>query len=199
MKQTESSFRRLTGSDREGNAWREFYGEIAVLARRFAPIHAQAAQERGRTQIRNRIAGGVAQSDGDSDRRSHSRSIQGRSGAGRGSDRRADRNFCLGDDMQANRCFLYHLIGNGNGQWRVPQGGMGVLVKELHRVATCAGCGNQTAIQGRRAGKWPDGCPRRNGIRPDLDRQRSALRRCAATSGPFARAAPFRIPLRDPR
>ena len=41
--------------------------------------------------------------------------------------------------MQANRCFLYHLIGNGNGQWRVPQGGMGALVKELYRIAILSG------------------------------------------------------------
>jgi phytoene dehydrogenase-like protein len=47
--------------------------------------------------------------------------------------------FVSTDDMQANRCFLYHLIGNGNGQWRVPQGGMGALVKELHRIATSHG------------------------------------------------------------
>jgi len=47
--------------------------------------------------------------------------------------------FASADDLQANRCFLYHLIGNGNGQWRVPQGGMGALVKELHRIATFQG------------------------------------------------------------
>ena len=34
---TASSFRRLTGSDQEGKAWREFYGEIAELAKRLAP------------------------------------------------------------------------------------------------------------------------------------------------------------------
>ena len=33
---TASSFKRLTGSDRESTAWRELYGEIAELARRFA-------------------------------------------------------------------------------------------------------------------------------------------------------------------
>jgi phytoene dehydrogenase-like protein len=41
--------------------------------------------------------------------------------------------------MQANICFLYHLIGNGTGEWKVPRGGMGALVKELVRVATAAG------------------------------------------------------------
>ena len=34
---TASSFRRLTGSDYEGKAWRKFYGEIAELAQRLAP------------------------------------------------------------------------------------------------------------------------------------------------------------------
>ena len=47
--------------------------------------------------------------------------------------------FVSADDLQANRCFLYHLIGNGTGQWRVPQGGMGALVDELKRVVLAAG------------------------------------------------------------
>lgn len=33
--------------------------------------------------------------------------------------------------LAANKCFLYHLIGNGDGQWKVPQGGMGALVSKL--------------------------------------------------------------------
>ena len=38
-----------------------------------------------------------------------------------------------------NRCFLYHVIGRGNGEWLVPQGGMGTLVDELVRVAQGTG------------------------------------------------------------
>ncbi|MEI8282963.1 MAG: FAD-dependent oxidoreductase, partial [Armatimonadota bacterium] len=34
-----------------------------------------------------------------------------------------------------NRCFLYHIIGNGDGEWRVPVGGMRSLVNSL--VDTC--------------------------------------------------------------
>ncbi len=30
-----------------------------------------------------------------------------------------------------NRCFLYHIIGNGNGEWRVPVGGIRALVDAL--------------------------------------------------------------------
>ena len=40
-----------------------------------------------------------------------------------------------GDEMLSNICFLYHLIGNGTGEWKVPLGGMGALVDELSRKA----------------------------------------------------------------
>lgn len=39
--------------------------------------------------------------------------------------------FAAADDKLANICFLYHLIGNGCGEWRVPTGGMGALVDAL--------------------------------------------------------------------
>jgi phytoene dehydrogenase-like protein len=38
-----------------------------------------------------------------------------------------------------NLCFLYHIIGRGTGEWRVPVGGMGTLVDELVRVAESTG------------------------------------------------------------
>ncbi len=38
-----------------------------------------------------------------------------------------------------NRSFLYHVIGCGTGEWRVPVGGMGALVDELTRVASATG------------------------------------------------------------
>ncbi len=41
--------------------------------------------------------------------------------------------------LRQNRCFLYHVIGDGTGLWRVPVGGMGALVDELARVAWRAG------------------------------------------------------------
>src|SRR5436190_21609396 len=34
-----------------------------------------------------------------------------------------------------NRCFLYHLIGNKSGEWKVPVGGMGAVAGELERTA----------------------------------------------------------------
>jgi phytoene dehydrogenase-like protein len=38
-----------------------------------------------------------------------------------------------------NRCFLYHLIGNKTGEWKVPVGGMGAVAGELERAARTAG------------------------------------------------------------
>ena len=33
--------------------------------------------------------------------------------------------------LRQNRCFLYHVIGNGDGHWDVPVGGMGALTDAL--------------------------------------------------------------------
>src|SRR5437868_6903817 len=38
-----------------------------------------------------------------------------------------------------NSCFLYHLIGNKTGEWKVPVGGMGAVARELERAAQGAG------------------------------------------------------------
>lgn len=38
-----------------------------------------------------------------------------------------------------NRCFLYHLIGNKTGEWKVPVGGMGAVARELENAARSAG------------------------------------------------------------
>src|SRR5881628_2138651 len=38
-----------------------------------------------------------------------------------------------------NRCFLYHLIGNKTGEWKVPVGGMGAVARELEQAARAAG------------------------------------------------------------
>ncbi|MBM4090464.1 MAG: NAD(P)/FAD-dependent oxidoreductase [Planctomycetes bacterium] len=136
---TESSFRRLTGSDQESKAWREFYGEIAVLAKRLAPTlleplksAAELKSEMGMPQVWGNLME-IPIGDVIRDRFSDDL-VQGvvLTDALIGT-------FVSARDMQANRCFLYHLIGNGTGQWRVPRGGMGTLVAELHRVATSLG------------------------------------------------------------
>ena len=52
-----------------------------------------------------------------------------------------------------NRCFLYHLIGNGTGEWRVPVGGMGAVTDALAAAARKSGAelvvnANVTAVRG---------------------------------------------------
>jgi phytoene dehydrogenase-like protein len=41
--------------------------------------------------------------------------------------------------LDANRCFLYHVVGNGTGDWDIPIGGMGTVSRELERAAREAG------------------------------------------------------------
>jgi phytoene dehydrogenase-like protein len=43
------------------------------------------------------------------------------------------------ETLAANRCFLYHVIGGGTGDWNVPVGGMGAVTGELARAARLAG------------------------------------------------------------
>jgi phytoene dehydrogenase-like protein len=45
----------------------------------------------------------------------------------------------------ANRCFLYHVIGNGTGRWDVPVGGMGALTRGLADAARRAGAELRTS------------------------------------------------------
>ncbi|MGZ4251193.1 MAG: phytoene desaturase family protein [Solirubrobacteraceae bacterium] len=49
--------------------------------------------------------------------------------------------FAPADDppLRQNRCFLYHVIGNGTGRWDVPVGGMGAVSDALSVVARRAG------------------------------------------------------------
>lgn len=136
---TADSFRSLTGDDKEAIAWQEFYGEIEKFAERIAPSLLEPLRSRAElnTQIampqiwdqlidnpighviaekfKNDLVRGVVLTDG----------LIGTLTSAYG--------------MQANNCFLYHLIGNGTGEWKVPQGGMGAFVGELHRVALSLG------------------------------------------------------------
>jgi phytoene dehydrogenase-like protein len=67
--------------------------------------------------------------------------------------------------MRQNRCFLYHVIGNGTGDWDVPVGGMGALTAALADAARRAGavlrCGvevTEVATDGARAEvRWEGG------------------------------------------
>jgi phytoene dehydrogenase-like protein len=46
-----------------------------------------------------------------------------------------------------NRCFLYHLIGNKTGEWKVPVGGMGAVARELEETARKSGAEFLTNVE----------------------------------------------------
>ena len=138
-KATENSFKELDPSGKEGGAWQDFYAEVAQFAERIAPTLLEPLKTRSELRqlidldpiwqylveepigkviterFSNDVVRGVVLTD----------ALIG--------------TFSSAFDLQANICFLYHLIGNGTGEWKVPKGGMGALVNELVRVATESG------------------------------------------------------------
>ncbi len=136
---TQASFTLLDPSGEEGKAWQKFYGEIAEFAECIAPTLLKPLMTRSELKtliakpsvwnylierpigeviterFKEDLVRGVVLTD----------ALIG--------------TFSSAFAMQANICFLYHLIGNGTGEWRVPKGGMGALVSELERVVRDAG------------------------------------------------------------
>jgi phytoene dehydrogenase-like protein len=49
--------------------------------------------------------------------------------------------------LRQNRCFLYHVIGNGTGRWDVPVGGMGAISEQLTERARRAGADLRTGVE----------------------------------------------------
>jgi phytoene dehydrogenase-like protein len=138
-KATEDSFKEIDPTGTEWAAWQDFYNEIAEFAVKIAPsmLHPLKSRSELKAEInmpkvwdylmerpigeiiearfKDDVVRGVILTD----------ALIG--------------TFASAYEMQANICFLYHLIGNGTGEWKVPRGGMGALVTELVRVATAAG------------------------------------------------------------
>jgi phytoene dehydrogenase-like protein len=50
-------------------------------------------------------------------------------------------------ELRQNRCFLYHVIGNGTGSWDVPVGGMGAVTDALAAAAERAGAQLRTRAE----------------------------------------------------
>ncbi len=137
---TRRSFRELTGSDDEYDAWREFYADVAELAHVVAPTLTQPLpSERA---LRERVDPGIWRDVVTSplglaiESRFADDTVRGVVAT----DALIGTFASLHDpSLVQNRCFLYHLIGNGTGEWRVPVGGMGAVTTELHRAAAEAG------------------------------------------------------------
>ena len=50
-------------------------------------------------------------------------------------------------ELAQNRCFLYHVVGNGTGEWKVPVGGMGTVAAALEQSARSAGATLRTGAE----------------------------------------------------
>lgn len=137
---TRASFREVTGSDEAYDAWRAFYAGVAGLAAAVAPTLTQplatdaALRERVDPQIWRDV---VERPLGEAvERRFRDDLVRGVVAT----DALIGTFASLHDPSLAqNRCFLYHLVGNGTGEWRVPVGGMGAVTDALWRAAAQAG------------------------------------------------------------
>ncbi len=137
---TRASFRQLTGSDDEYDAWRAFYADVAGLATAVAPTFTEplpatrAIQEQVDPLVWREVVEeplGVA-----IERRFSDDTVRGVVAT----DALIGTFASLHDPgLAQNRCFLYHLVGNGTGEWRVPVGGMGSVTDALARAAVDAG------------------------------------------------------------
>jgi phytoene dehydrogenase-like protein len=136
---TAQSFNELDPTGHEAVAWQQFYGEVAEFAQKIAPTLLQPLKTR--SELKDQIDLPktwdylVERPIGEEiDKRFDNDLVKGvvLTDALIGT-------FASAYDLQANICFLYHLMGNGTGEWKVPVGGMGALVKELVRVATESG------------------------------------------------------------
>lgn len=144
---TRASFRGLTGSDDAFEAWQAFYGEVALLADAVAPTFLRPLPRRADlgpvvdqqiwTDVVDQPLGVALERRFDDDL---VRGVVGTDGL-------IGTFASLHDTSLAqNRCFLYHLVGNGTGEWRVPVGGMGAVTGELERVAREAGVRIATGV-----------------------------------------------------
>jgi phytoene dehydrogenase-like protein len=137
---TRESFRALTGDDHEYDAWRGFYGDVAKVAAKIAPSMTEplvTAREMAAGLDPDVWAGLVERPIGELiESRFADDLVRGvvATDALIGT-------FASTHDpsLVQNRCFLYHLIGNGTGEWQVPVRGMGAVTDALARAASEAG------------------------------------------------------------
>ena len=137
---TRESFRALTGSDAEYDGWRRFYAEVGEVAEIVAPTLTQPLPRE--SAVRGRIDPAIWR---DLVERPLGEAVERRFGD------ETVRGVVATDaligtfagmqeaSLIQNRCFLYHLIGNGTGEWRVPVGGMGAVTGALADSARRAG------------------------------------------------------------
>ncbi|NNN38301.1 NAD(P)/FAD-dependent oxidoreductase, partial [Streptomyces sp. S3(2020)] len=140
-RRTREAFERLTGGKHEYEAWQRFYGMTGRVAERIFPTLTEPLPTRD--ELRHRV-----------DDEEAWRALFEEPIGVTVEERFADdlvRGVVLTDaligtfadahdpSLKQNRCFLYHVIGGGTGDWDVPVGGMGALTDALAAAARDAG------------------------------------------------------------
>ncbi|WP_241564277.1 phytoene desaturase family protein [Nonomuraea polychroma] len=144
---TAASFAAVTGGAADHKAWQDFYGMTARVARTLAPTLLEPLRTPAEIE---RLVGAEAW------RELFQRPIGQTVDERFGDD--TVRGVVLTDaligtyadpatDLLANRCFLYHVIGDGTGEWNVPVGGMGAVSGALEAVARRAGAEIRTGAE----------------------------------------------------
>lgn len=137
---TRESFARVTGSEREFAAWQRFYTMTGEVARTVFPTLTEPLPTRD--ELRRRVGA-----------RSWEALFEQPLGATIEAYFADDlvRGVVFTDaligtfthahdpSLAQNRCFLYHVVGGGTGDWDVPVGGMGALTEALLACARSAG------------------------------------------------------------
>ncbi len=154
---TRESFRRLTGDETAFAAWQTFYAEVAALADVVAPTllgPLPRVEELGWITDQAIWSDVVERPLGEAiERRFDDDLVRGVVGT----DALIGTFASLHDpSLVQNRCFLYHLIGNGTGEWRVPVGGMGAVTAELERAAREAGAQIMTGAEVHDVSTWEE-------------------------------------------
>ncbi|MEU6560186.1 phytoene desaturase family protein [Nocardia nova] len=144
---TRASFRRVTGSDADHDAWQQFYDLTTRAARRLFPTMLGPLPTR--TELQRAL--GDAEAWEVLFDRPLGETIEARFGDD------TVRGVVLTDaligtfthahdpTLLQNRCFLYHVIGGGSGEWNVPVGGMGALTDALADAARRTGAHLRTS------------------------------------------------------
>lgn len=135
---TRESFRAVTGSETEFDAWQQLYGELAAMARVVAPTLLGPLRRRG--EVRDLVTRGAGKHIWEDvfdapigemiSRRLADDTVRGVVATDALIGTHAS---LFGDNLLANRCFVYHVIGRGTGEWLLPVGGMGAVADALER------------------------------------------------------------------
>ncbi|MPY96454.1 MAG: FAD-dependent oxidoreductase [Actinophytocola sp.] len=137
---TKASFAAVTGSDADFAAWQDFSARMERLAERVFPTLTGPLPSRDELRA---LVDGQTWREVFAEPLGHALESTFANDAVRGTllTDGLISTFASADDpsLRQNRCFLYHVIGNGTGEWRVPVGGMGAVTVALRDAAERAG------------------------------------------------------------